>query len=46
MSRPHCFFDITAGGTPIGRIEFELYSDVVPKTAENFRGLCTDSYRL
>ncbi len=41
MSRPHCFFDMTAGGQPLGRIEFELYSDVVPKTAENFRALCT-----
>lgn len=40
-SRPKCFFDITAGGSPLGRIVFELYSDVVPKTAENFRCLCT-----
>jgi len=34
------FFDITIGGAPAGRIEFELYTDV-PKTSENFRCLCT-----
>ncbi len=35
------FFDISIGGQPAGRITFELYPDVVPKTAENFRALCT-----
>jgi len=38
---PRCFFDITADGNPLGRIVVELRSDVVPKTAENFRALCT-----
>merc|ERR1719187_2391379 len=35
------FFDITADGAPLGRIVMELRPDVVPKTAENFRALCT-----
>src|SRR4029077_14812152 len=38
---PRCFFDITADGKKLGRIVIELRSDVVPKTAENFRALCT-----
>ena len=41
MSNPVCFFDITANGQPLGRIEMTLRADVVPKTAENFRALCT-----
>ena len=41
MSNPQVFFDISVGGTPAGRIIMELYADVVPKTAENFRALCT-----
>jgi peptidylprolyl isomerase len=35
------YFDIAIGGAPAGRIEMELRADVVPKTAENFRALCT-----
>lgn len=40
-NRPLVFFDMAIDGSPIGRITFELYSDVTPKTAENFRCLCT-----
>ncbi|KAJ4287083.1 cytochrome P450 monooxygenase 41 [Collariella sp. IMI 366227] len=40
-ARSRVFFDITIGGKPAGRITFELFNDVVPKTAENFRALCT-----
>jgi peptidyl-prolyl isomerase F (cyclophilin D) len=36
-----CFFDIDIGGAPAGRVVMELRSDVVPKTCENFRALCT-----
>merc|ERR1711966_219585 len=35
------YFDITIGDKPAGRIIMELRADVVPKTAENFRALCT-----
>ncbi|MFG2558506.1 peptidylprolyl isomerase [Streptomyces sp. NPDC048496] len=35
------FFDITINDEPAGRIVFNLFDDVVPKTAENFRALAT-----
>lgn len=41
-SKPQVFFDIAlAGKGDLGRVVMELHSDVVPKTAENFRQLCT-----
>ncbi|KAL8614803.1 hypothetical protein ACOMHN_065583 [Nucella lapillus] len=41
MAKPKVFFDMTIGGAPSGKIVMELRADVVPKTAENFRALCT-----
>jgi cyclophilin family peptidyl-prolyl cis-trans isomerase len=41
MSQPRVFFDMEADGVALGRIIMELESDTVPRTAENFRALCT-----
>ena len=41
MSNPQVFFDVTIGGKPAGRITMVLYADKCPKTADNFRALCT-----
>ncbi|KAI5476966.1 hypothetical protein MNV49_006994 [Pseudohyphozyma bogoriensis] len=38
--RPIVFFDISVGNTPAGRIKIELFNDICPKTAENFRQFC------
>jgi len=38
---PRVFFDVSIGGQAPRRIVMELRSDIVPKTAENFRALCT-----
>ena len=40
-NNPVVYFDMTIGGLVAGRIEMTLRADVVPKTAENFRCLCT-----
>ena len=40
-ANPKVYFDISIGGVSAGRITFELFADAAPKTAENFRALCT-----
>ncbi|ADV24416.1 peptidyl-prolyl cis-trans isomerase H [Cryptococcus gattii Ru294] len=45
-TRPIVFFDISIGDTPAGRIKMELFDDITPKTAENFRQLCTGEHRI
>ncbi|XP_029792910.1 E3 SUMO-protein ligase RanBP2-like isoform X1 [Suricata suricatta] len=40
-TNPVVFFDVCADDEPLGRITMELFSNIVPLTAENFRALCT-----
>uniref|UniRef100_A0AAY5KE43 Peptidyl-prolyl cis-trans isomerase n=1 Tax=Esox lucius TaxID=8010 RepID=A0AAY5KE43_ESOLU len=39
--RPQCYFDVEINREPVGRIVFQLFSDVCPKTSKNFLSLCT-----
>lgn len=39
-ANPKVAMDVSIDGAPAGTIEFELFADVVPKTAENFATLC------
>ena len=40
-SNPIVYFDVAIGERLLGRIEMELFANTVPRTAENFRALCT-----
>ncbi|KAH7106843.1 peptidyl-prolyl cis-trans isomerase [Auriculariales sp. MPI-PUGE-AT-0066] len=40
-TRPIVWFDIKIGSESPRRVVFSLYNDLVPRTAENFRALCT-----
>lgn len=44
-SNPVVFFDVSIGGHAVGRIKMELFANVVPKTAENFRQFCTGEFK-
>ncbi|CAL8248007.1 unnamed protein product [Merluccius merluccius] len=41
MANPRVFFDLARDGKMLGRVTMVLNADVVPRTAENFRALCT-----
>ncbi|KAL1197382.1 Peptidyl-prolyl cis-trans isomerase [Cardamine amara subsp. amara] len=41
IANPKVFFDMTVDGKPVGRLVMELFADTTPRTAENFRALCT-----
>ncbi|GLH00670.1 Peptidyl-prolyl cis-trans isomerase [Gryllus bimaculatus] len=48
VNKPYrCFLDIeAAGGNKLGRLVFEIYSDIVPKTAFNFLAICKGALGL
>jgi len=41
VANPRVFFDIEVGGRAAGRVEFELFAQLAPRTVENFRALAT-----
>ncbi len=43
--RPVVFLDISIANQPVGRLKIELFSDICPKTCENFRQFCTGEHR-
>jgi peptidyl-prolyl isomerase H (cyclophilin H) len=45
-TNPVVFFDVSVGGQEAGRIVIELFADIAPRTAENFRQLCTGEHKV
>ena len=43
--RPRVYFDVAIGRRPAGRLVFELYAHVAPKTCANFRAICAGDAR-
>ena len=41
LENPRVYFDIEIGAKEAGTVIFELFKNVVPRTCENFRQLCT-----
>ena len=46
INNPVVFFDLQIGTYKAGRVKMELFADVVPKTAENFRQMCTGEFQM
>ncbi|XP_077029479.1 E3 SUMO-protein ligase RanBP2 isoform X2 [Agelaius phoeniceus] len=40
-TNPVVYFEVSADDEPLGHITMELFANIVPRTAENFRALCT-----
>ncbi|XP_068535428.1 ranBP2-like and GRIP domain-containing protein 4 isoform X2 [Anas acuta] len=40
-TNPVVYFEVSADDKPLGCVTMELFSNIVPRTAENFRALCT-----
>lgn len=41
VNRTFVYLDVKLGQEKAGRVVIELFNDIVPKSAENFRALCT-----
>jgi len=44
--RKRCFLDISINEVEAGRVVIELYDEIVPRTTENFRALCTGEHGI